>query len=372
MAIDVRKIENDKAAEFFITGLPEAGLSLQRQAKEIFSAVRDFLKDQQAVILQERVFVDPKVMDEVKAIRAEAYGSLDDGVSPSYLSDQLKTSVQLAGVQVHAIRIDQPIQVVRYMNTPVGRLIPNGQGFLALTGIYGQRDLSPSQQADQMLAQADATLKQVGSSLFSIARTWMWLQDILDWYGDFNKVRNAFFRKEGLITDEPRKDRLPASTGIGIRPAFGPTCMMDLVAATAPGQKIDYLLAGGNQDSAFKYGSAFSRASSIATPGGRTVYVSGTASIDPQGRTEFLDDIEKQVEATIRHVRAVLKNMNCGDGDVVQAMIYSKTPAVDKHFKAKWHKVLPWPQVTLVCDVCRDDLLFEIEAAACPGAKKII
>ncbi len=372
MPIDVRKIENNTAAEFFVTGFAEPGLSLQQQAKEIFSAVRDFLEDQQAVIVQERVFLDPKVMDEVKAIRAEAYGSLDDGVSPSYLSDQLKSGIQLAGVQVHAIRTNDKIEVVSLAGTPVGRLISNEQRFLALTGLYASSDLSPSEQADRMLAQADGALKQLGSNLFSVARTWMWLQDILDWYGDFNKVRNAFFRREGLITDEPQKDRLPASTGIGMKPAFGPICMMDLVAALAPGQKIDYLLAGGNQDSAFKYGSAFSRASSIATPGGRTVYVSGTASIDPQGRTEFLDDIEKQIEATIRHVRAVLKNMNCGDDDVVQAMIYSKTPAVDKHFKEKWNKALPWPQVTLVCDVCRDDLLFEIEAAACPGAKKIV
>jgi len=46
-------------------------------------------------------------------------------------------------------------------------------------------------------------------------------------------------------------------------------------------------------------------------------------------------------------------------------MAYCKTPEVEKIFN-ELKTALDWPWVTMICDVCRDDLLFEIEAAAIP------
>ena len=57
--------------------------------------------------------------------------------------------------------------------------------------------------------------------------------------------------------------------------------------------------------------------------------------------------------------------MACGDEDVIQVVAYCKTTDVEDIFKALDDKP-SWPWVTVICDVCRDDLLFEIEAAAIP------
>ena len=93
------------------------------------------------------------------------------------------------------------------------------------------------------------------------------------------------------------------------------------------------------------------------------MFISGTASIDEMGATTNIDDAVAQVKATIVNVQAVLRDLNCRDEDVVQVMAYCKTTEVEEVFNGLKDE-LPWPWVTMVCDVCRDDLLFEIEAIA--------
>jgi len=61
----------------------------------------------------------------------------------------------------------------------------------------------------------------------------------------------------------------------------------------------------------------------------------------------------------------VLGDMNCGDEDVVHVIAYCKTTEVEKVFNA-YKDTLAWPWITVICDICRADLLFEIEATAMP------
>ena len=100
-------------------------------------------------------------------------------------------------------------------------------------------------------------------------------------------------------------------------------------------------------------------------PAGETVFVSGTASIDAGGATTHVGDAAGQIHATIENVRAVLREMQCRDDDVVQVIAYCKTTEVEKVFNSIKDK-LAWPWITVICDICRPDLLFEIEATAMP------
>jgi enamine deaminase RidA (YjgF/YER057c/UK114 family) len=200
-----------------------------------------------------------------------------------------------------------------------------------------------------------------------VPRTWMWLADILSWYDDFNAVRNRFFTERGLITNSGH-NKMPASTGIGIGPNSSAVCGMDLNAVLKPSRPIEYLDITGNQSSALDYGSAFSRASRAATPAGTTVFVSGTASIGPDGKTVHIDNARAQIDATIENIRAVLRQMGCRDDQVVQAIAYCKNIEVEKLFHDKWAD-LSWPNMTAIADVCRPELLFEMELIAAVAAK---
>jgi len=176
-----------------------------------------------------------------------------------------------------------------------------------------------------MMEKAEAALEQFGADFLSVPRTWMWLKDILSWYDQFNRVRTKFFTKWGLIGEGTRQS-MPASTGIGLGPADGGHCAMDLMAVLEPTDCTHYLQAAGKQHCALEYGSAFSRAARSIMPAGETVFVSGTASIDVDGATTHIGDAPGQINTTIENVRAVLRDMHCSDRDVVQAVAFVRHP----------------------------------------------
>jgi enamine deaminase RidA (YjgF/YER057c/UK114 family) len=363
MQIQTRIIEGTDLKELFISASPSPAAQPRYQAQEVFRAIREILTSHNAVVLQERAFGTADALDAVKKVRKKYYGGLDDGVEPAWLKVPACANGKLSGVQVHAVAGLDSVEVLAYEGKPCGRIVrKNGREYLALSGVRAPEAGSAVNQARRMLEKSETVLKQAGVDLLAVPRTWMWLGDILKWYSDFNHVRNTFFTERGML-GKGVLTRMPASTGIGIGPDNGAICAMDLTAIIKPRESLTYIDEGGNQKSAYEYGSAFSRASQVASPAGRTVFVSGTASIDSAGNTTNIDDAEAQIRDTIANVRAVLTQMKCADRDVVQSLIYCKTPAVEKVFYEKFSD-LPWPKVTMIADVCRDDLLFEIEATA--------
>ncbi|MBN2315393.1 MAG: hypothetical protein JXM79_15800 [Sedimentisphaerales bacterium] len=363
--LETRSVESKGITEIYLSASPAEKASLEEQAQKIFSDIRDVLLSKKACILEERIFCTPPAVETLRSVRARVYGDLDDGVAPSVLIATEGLSGPLAGVQVHAVSCDSKPEVIDLDGNHCGRILRvPGRAYLALTYITDQQNDEAPAQAQVMLEKAEAALKKLGANYLSVPRTWMWLKDILSWYDEFNRVRTTFFIERGLIGHGTRQS-MPASTGIGLGPANGGHCAMDLMAVLEPTDCTEYLQITGKQHSALEYGSAFSRAARSIMPAGPAVFVSGTASIDADGATIHLDDAQRQIDATIENVLAVLSEMQCGAKDIVQVIAYCKTVEVEKIFNACKDR-LDWPWLTVICDICRDDLLFEIEAIAMP------
>jgi len=362
MRIETRIISGNSLTELFISASARHDTDTRYQAQEIFCAVREILTKSRARILQERVFGTGEALKEVAAIRRKYYAGLDDHVEPAWLVVRKGANGGLAGVQVHAVAGIERVDILHLEGKACGRIArANGRAYLTLSGIRAPEAGGPPQQARGMLEKAEALLKNAGVDLFAVPRTWMWLGDILEWYDDFNGVRNKFFTERGLLGRQGVK--MPASTGIGIGPNNGAICAMDLTAVVEPRNALSYLDAGGNQESAYCYGSAFSRGSKAISPAGSTIFVSGTASIGPDGKTTNIGNARAQITDTIDNVRAVLRQFECTDEDIVHSLIYCKTPEVERLFCREFSHI-SWPKLTIIADICRDDLLFEIEATA--------
>ena len=363
--LEIRSVESAGATEIYLSASPTQAASLNEQAQSIFSGIRDALRSKKAFILEERIFCTLEAVETLRKARAEAYGDLDDGVTPCFLIATAGLSGPLAGVQVHAVSCDKRPEVIDLDGNHCGRILRvSGRAYLTLSCILDQQHDDAAGQARVMMEKGEAALKQLGANFLSVPRTWMWLKDILSWYDEFNGVRTTFFTERGLIGAGTRQS-MPASTGIGLGPANGAHCAMDLMAVLEPTDCTEYLQITGKQHSALDYGSAFSRAARSIMPAGPAVFVSGTASIGADGATTHVGDAEAQIHATIENVLAVLSEMQCGAEDVVQVIAYCKTIEVEKIFNACKDK-LDWPWITVICDICRDDLLFEIEATAMP------
>ena len=120
------------------------------------------------------------------------------------------------------------------------------------------------------------------------------------------------------------------------------------------------------QCSAEDYKSSFSRAVEVALPDHRTIYVSGTASIAPGGESVHIGDTEKQIALTMEVVEAILQSRNMSYADTVRGIAYFKD-ITDSALLAKYCKEKNLPELPFAfshSDVCRDDLLFEIELDA--------
>ena len=123
---------------------------------------------------------------------------------------------------------------------------------------------------------------------------------------------------------------------------------------------------------AYDYGSAFSRGMRIDLKGVTILLISGTASIDEQGRTVHVGDLRAQTRRTYDNITGLLAAEGATWHDVVRTTCYLRD--IERDYKAfneertafyKEQQLNPVPASTgIQAILCRPDLLIEIEAIA--------
>lgn len=236
--------------------------------------------------------------------------------------------------------------------------------YVLLMGV-GPTDLKASRgdQAFSAFVNLEIALQSVGFTFHDVVRTWLYLDRLLEWYDELNRARDAFFESRKIFGGF-----VPASTGIGSANLTGSAIITGAIAMRPKEGKgaTKAMLESPLQCSALDYRSSFSRAAEIVTGGFRTVFVSGTASIEPGGKTVHIGDCAKQIALSMEVVEAILATREMTFRDTSRAIAYLKKP----EYHAQWQdwlkqKGLP-PNFAqeVVADVCRDDLLFELELDA--------
>ena len=267
------------------------------------------------------------------------------------------------GVQVHAVS-GLTIEPVIVDGQIVGQVVeaPDAR-WCVLSGLVpADASADRETQARSVFERLEAALVAAGLGLPDLVRTWLYLDRILDWYDGFNRVRTDFFNERGVFDG-----LVPASTGIGAGNPMG-CAMVASAFAMRPrnGSVKIFEVASPLQCPARAYRSSFSRAVEIQRPGIRRLLVSGTASIAPDGLTAWPEDVQKQVELTLDVVQGILESRSMGWGDVTRAVAYfpdmTNVPLLTNALRDRGIAAMP---LTLAKgDVCRDDLLFELEADA--------
>jgi len=221
---------------------------------------------------------------------------------------------------------------------------------------------SKKEQTEEVFKIIDASLSSCGFKFTDTVRTWFYLDKLLSWYKEFNDVRTEFFEKSGIFSK-----MVPASTGIGAANHSGAALTCDLLAVQPKNNKVKiHSVSSPMQNPALNYRSSFSRAVEVVYPEFKELFISGTASIDPDGKSVFIDDCERQVDLTMRVVDALLASRAMSWKDVSRGIAYFKN-INDKKFYAgycKKHSIPSFPLAVAHVDICRGDLLFEIEIDA--------
>ncbi|MFA6286814.1 MAG: translation initiation inhibitor [Opitutaceae bacterium] len=269
----------------------------------------------------------------------------------------------LAGVQAFALA-GGPVEPITVNGRVMASRYTIGGAELCWVGGALPDDTSaePGLQTTQAFDALERALNAAGFALGDLVRTWCYNHELLKWYDEFNRARSARYRTVAFRTGS-----LPASTGISAANPVG-------AALVLAGLAVRPINAGCNaheigsplQCPAPAYGSAFSRAVEIDLGTTRRVLISGTASIEPGGTTVWKNDIHHQVGLTMSVVGAILKSRGLGWNDTTRAIAYFKSPDFVPAFE-HWCDEHDWetpPCINLHCDICRDDLLFELELDA--------
>ena len=92
--------------------------------------------------------------------------------------------------------------------------------------------------------------------------------------------------------------------------------------------------------------------------------VSGTAAIDAYGQSLYAKDTRAQIDCTFDKIEVLLAQAGATLRDIVAASVFVKHP---EHAQIYWEMAAArglqdTPAVVMVADICRNELLFEMDA----------
>lgn len=323
----------------------------------MYRLLRNAAGERQALILNRFVFSNLRHYERLRKNMTAADGLV------AWLQGDACRETEIYSMQAWAVSGIQP-RSIKIKERATGFVYEDEYArYCRLSGVYPENlKASRPAQAREVFEIMKSALKEQGFSFADIVRTWFALNRLLEWYEEFNRVRTTFFEENDVFVK-----MVPASTGIGPANQFGAALICDLLAVQPKTSRLKIQsVSSPMQESALNYRSSFSRAVELAFPTHRSLLVSGTASIDKDGKSAHAGDPALQIDLTMRVVEALLRSRNMDWNDLFRGIAYFKNMddriCFDKYCAA--HNIPTCSLVAAHLDLCRKDLLFEIEVDA--------
>ena len=366
-------------------GFPEQVLSCISQLKEFVSQEEDL----KYFITQQTFFISAHSRDEYEQRAAEIRKQLNNNCGASLPATSIVAQspggdrdVVLELICTKA-KGDKKIEYKSHAG--INYTVVEHQDYKAVHcgGLMGGVDDSISQASERAFKAANEILAQEGLSIHHIIRQWNYIENIAiveekedapQNYQDFNDVR-AHYYDQGEF-----KYGYPAATGIGqdtggVIIGFIALSESDNIKVRPignPGQidahKYSEMVLEGNSQE--KCTPKFERAKLVSIGSRNYMYVSGTASILGE-LTMHVGDVEKQTLTTIENIRRLFSKEN----QEAMGLNFDVAEIQFSHLRVYVKKMEDIPAVEKICreelncksslflesDVCREDLLVEIE-----------
>ena len=350
-------LRTPQASEHFVTTHPNG----EGASFGFFENLGSHLRQEKAEILVQYVFGGRRFHEAGMQALEQSCGQVDWPVI--WIQGDTCAGTHLNSTQVHAVS-GVPVRRIRRDGRVVGSVYEDRDAVYCVLGNVSSPAISLSRavQTRQAFETMESVLGEADMDMSNVARTWIYLDDLLSWYDQFNAVRTTFFDERGVF------DRMvPASTGIGAsNPDHGAIVTGVLGIKSKNGRVRMKAVPSPMQCSATDYKSSFSRAVEVELSDHRRLYISGTASIDPEGATIHLGDARKQIACTMDVVKAILDSRGMTWSQTTRGIAYFKhardVPLLSEY--CLQNKVPPLPVANAHTAICRHDLLFEIEIDA--------
>jgi enamine deaminase RidA (YjgF/YER057c/UK114 family) len=266
---------------------------------------------------------------------------------------------------------------------------PGGREVIA-GGLSGGRLRDLAARTAAAFSAASSILKREGLSFADVVRQWNFVEDITGRSGTGPRARQNYqifndIRAKAYDRDDLRSG-FPAATGIG---TAGGGFVLELIAAAGTAAEKSVPVSNPRQADAHRYSSKvlvgaaalggtrrrtpkFERARVVIASGAATCYVSGTAAIVGE-EVVHCGDVAGQTRATVRNIERLAAPANLRRSGIRAAALAPRLSYVRTYVKHEADipevarivgGAFPGaPALFVEADICRGDLLVEIEGA---------
>ncbi len=383
-------VELHKVRHIFAAAVPRTGETLREQTGDALRTIQRVIDEEgtPGSIVHQAVFIrDASLQEECRRLIKEFYGR--ELPATTYISqppcEGKLVSIEAWGVgrgpnEVEIERLSEQVVITRHSGVAwihCGQVVPQIDG-----GGVHDRSVDAFASMHRLLCSAGVRFDQV-------VRTWLYLGDIVgpegetQRYKELNRARTDFFGDiRFAVGRTPRcyeGDVYPASTGIGT--SNGDIVMSCIAIGTNRDDLLLVPLENPLQTSAFDYGTMYSpkspkfaRAMALTCGDCATTFVSGTASIT-NSESRHIGNAEAQTHQTLDNIEALISEHNfqrhgmpglgAALNDLALVRVYIKRQEDYAKTRAACEARLgELPTIYAIADVCRPELLVEIEAMA--------
>jgi enamine deaminase RidA (YjgF/YER057c/UK114 family) len=376
--------------------LPKKGKGFSEQLDESLNEIKSYFENSADYqIIHQLFFVKSESNREYVRQKEEIFNSLKNiyvDIPSTSVIAQLPDNGFLITVELMVlVNRTENLEISYRENNEIYYTVINTEDYRQIFAggitIY-EPDRDYSFQANEAYRLMSEILDREKMSFSDVVRQWNYIEDILGIkaltdkkyqnYQVLNDVRAQYYAREKF------KNGYPASTGIGMNAggiilefiSIKPENGVNIVPLKNPGQIDAYNYSQGvligssliRQD--MKSSPKFERAKYISINEKKTIYVSGTASIRDE-KTIGENDVKKQTWVTIENIDNLISDINLKNAGIsnnfdkmsfsfIRVYVKNKSEIkVVKEICDSYYKNVPINY--LVADICRDNLLVEIE-----------
>ena len=353
--------------EYHLIVRPTEHESIEAQLDWVFRAYQDALDsiglDTQTAVF--RRFFCSDLINQAGTLEARPFSNPQNPDEPCAVSWVCQPPLAPAKVSLWAYHISDPD--CKLDKTRQGASLILGRGEIShcwTTGLTCPNVETPYSQTRGIFEQYDAFLRTQGMTLAdNLIRTWLFVQNIDANYQGMVAARREFFAEHGLTPDT----HFVASTGIeGTSANPAAKILLDAYAIGGGRQEqFKHLSALDHLSPTHLYGVTFERGTSVAYHDRKHILLSGTASIDHQGKILHEGNLSRQIDRTIENMEALLKPADATLKDMCILIAYVRDPGdqavVWQQIRERFDDI---PTEVIVAPVCRPGWLVEIEGMA--------
>jgi enamine deaminase RidA (YjgF/YER057c/UK114 family) len=321
-----------------------------------FPQLAEVMVGDDGYVLQERIIVPPHMVGQANNYSAKAIAPLRCN-DPLIFIGHPDLPIQYASI---IARPQKGKAKIEKSDTAI-KITADGMNLLYSAPIFSKQE----KNGHSFIAAFDKiseVLQNFKMRESAIARTWLFMKDILSDYEELNNVREQFCAKWYSASNH----FLPASTGIQNRMQGNEILAVEFCAFSGDNITIKQI-SSPLQNEPTDYGKLFSRAVAVGFPNSKLLFISGTAAIDKAGSSVHVGNFENQMTFTLEVISAILSQEKGGFANIAQAIIYLKRRK-DMDSCLRILDGVGFPRdgalFQLDVDICREDLLCEIEVTA--------